>query len=102
VFKIVKVHRINPVIYLLKGYHGKSITEAFYEYKLDRATHPDIYLVKKVLRRRINKVYEKWLGFDGSHNSHGYTRTMQFDLYKKFFIVKRIKNTYTQCIQHIT
>jgi len=51
------------------NYRGKSIAGTFYEYELHRATHPDIYLVEKVLRRRGNKIYVKWLGFDGSHNS---------------------------------
>jgi len=52
VFKIVKVQRTNPVTYLLEDYRGKSIAGAFHEYELHRATHPDIYLVKKILRRR--------------------------------------------------
>jgi len=69
VFKFVKVQRTNPVTYLLEDYRGKSIAGAFYEYELHRATHPDVYLVEKVLHRRGNEVYVKWLGFDGSHNS---------------------------------
>jgi len=66
VFKIVEVQRTNPVTYLLEDYRGKSIAGAFYEYELHRA---NLYLVEKVLRRRGNKVYVKWLEFDGSHNS---------------------------------
>jgi len=58
VFKIIKVQRINPVIYLFEDYRGKSIAGA-YEYELHRATHPDIYLVEKVLRKRGNEVYVK-------------------------------------------
>jgi len=69
VFKIVKVQRTNPVTYLLDDYRGKSIAGAFYEYELHSAPHPNIYLVEKVLRKRENEVYVKWLGFDGSHNS---------------------------------
>jgi len=69
VFKIIKVQRTNLVTYLLEDYRGKSIAGAFYEYKFHRATHSDIYLVEKVLRRRENEIYVKWLGFDGSHNS---------------------------------
>ena len=68
VFTIVKVHT-NPVTYLLEDYRGKSVAGAFYEHELHRATHPDVYLVEKVLRRKGDKVYVKWLGFDGSHNS---------------------------------
>ncbi|XP_024868142.1 uncharacterized protein LOC112452256, partial [Temnothorax curvispinosus] len=69
VFKIVKVQHTNPVTYLLEDYRGKSVAEAFYEYELHCATYPDVYLVEKVLRRRGDEVYVKWLGFDGSHNS---------------------------------
>jgi len=68
-FKIVKVQRTNPVTYLLEDYHGKSIVGAFYEHELYCAIHPDIHLMEKVLRRKGNEVYVKWLGFDGSHNS---------------------------------
>ena len=69
VFTIVKVQRTNPVTYLLEDYCGKSVAGAFYEYELHRAIHPDVYLVEKVLRRKGDKVYVKWLGFDESHNS---------------------------------
>ena len=64
-FKTAKVQHTNPVIYLLDDYRGKSISEAFYEHEL-RTTYPD---VKKVLRRRGDEVYAKWLGFDALHNS---------------------------------
>jgi transposase InsO family protein len=69
VFKIVKVQHTNPATYLLEDYRGKSIAGAFYEHELHHAAYPDTYLVEKVLRRRGDEVYVKWLGFDGSHNS---------------------------------
>ncbi|XP_072766494.1 uncharacterized protein [Anoplolepis gracilipes] len=62
VFKIVKVQRTNPVTYLLEDYCKKSIAGAFYEHELHRANYPDVYLVEKVLRRRGDEVYMKWLG----------------------------------------
>ncbi|XP_050455073.1 uncharacterized protein LOC126853402 [Cataglyphis hispanica] len=69
VFKIIKVQHINSVTYLLEDYHKKSVAGAFYEHELHRANYPNMYLVKKVLRKKGDKVYVKWLGFDGSHNS---------------------------------
>jgi len=75
VFKIVKVQRTSPVTYLLEDYRGKSIAETFYEYELHRATHPDIYLLEKVLRRRGNEVCVKWDLMD--RTIHGYTKTMR-------------------------
>ena len=69
VFRIIKVQKTNPVTYLLEDYRGNPVAGGFYEYELHRATHPDVYLVEKVLRKRGNEVYVKWLGFDKSHNS---------------------------------
>jgi len=69
VFKITKVQKTNPVTYLLEDSCGKSVAGGFYEYELHRVTNPDVYLVEKVLRKRKNEVYVKWLGFDNSHNS---------------------------------
>ena len=34
-----------------------------------QAKYPDVFLIEKILRKKGNKVYVKWLGFDGSHNS---------------------------------
>jgi len=68
-FKIVKVQHTNPVSYLLEGCRKKSIAGAFYEHDLHRANYPDVYLVEKVVRRRGDEVYVKWLGFDNLHNS---------------------------------
>ncbi|XP_050452188.1 uncharacterized protein LOC126851897 [Cataglyphis hispanica] len=69
VFKIIKVQHPNPVTYLFEDYRKKSVARAFYEHELHRVNYPDVYLVKKVLCKRGDEVYVKWLGFDGSHNS---------------------------------
>jgi transposase InsO family protein len=69
VFRIIKVQKTNPVTYLLEDYRGKPVAGGFYEYELHRVANPDVYLVEKVLRKRGNEVYVKWLGFDSSHNS---------------------------------
>ncbi|XP_011157258.1 uncharacterized protein LOC105194184 [Solenopsis invicta] len=69
VFKIVKVQRVYLVTYFLKDYCGKNVFGAFYEFELHRATHPDVYLIEKILLKEGNKVYVKWLGFNGSDNS---------------------------------
>ncbi|XP_018400885.1 PREDICTED: uncharacterized protein LOC108778252, partial [Cyphomyrmex costatus] len=69
VFKIVKVQQTNPVTYLLEDFRGELIAGGFYEYELHRVPNPDVYLVEKVLRKRGNEVYVKWLRLDKSHNS---------------------------------
>ncbi|XP_018338457.1 PREDICTED: uncharacterized protein LOC108746284 [Trachymyrmex septentrionalis] len=65
-FTIFKVPRTNSVTYLFEDYRGKSIAGAFYEHNV---TNLDVNLVEKVLRKKGDKVYVKWLGFDRSHNS---------------------------------
>ncbi|XP_011699666.1 PREDICTED: uncharacterized protein LOC105456977 [Wasmannia auropunctata] len=69
VFKIIKMQKTNLAKYLLEDSRGKPIAERFYEYKLHRVANPDVYLVEKVLRKRGNEIYVKWLGLDDSHNS---------------------------------
>ncbi|XP_018403204.1 PREDICTED: uncharacterized protein LOC108780109 [Cyphomyrmex costatus] len=69
VFNIIKVQQTNPVTYLLEDSRGELIAGGFYEYELHRVANPDVYLVEKVLRKRGNDVYVKWLGLDKSHNS---------------------------------
>ncbi|XP_066596505.1 uncharacterized protein [Prorops nasuta] len=69
IFQVTKVQRTNPATYLLKDFHGKDIYGGFYEYELLKTANPNVYLVEKVLRKKGNKVYVKWLGMDKTHNS---------------------------------
>lgn len=69
IFKIVRIQITHPVSYLLEDLRGTSISGAFYKEELQKAKYHDVYLVEKVLKRRGNKVYVRWLGFDDSHNS---------------------------------
>ncbi|XP_071653079.1 uncharacterized protein [Temnothorax longispinosus] len=66
---VVGVQKTNPVTFLLEDSRGKPVAGGFYEYELHRVANPDVYLVEKVLRKRGDEVYVKWLGFDNSYNS---------------------------------
>ena len=33
------------------------------------ASNSNVYLIEKVLKKRGDKLFVKWLGFDNSHNS---------------------------------
>ncbi|KAJ8914136.1 hypothetical protein NQ315_016214 [Exocentrus adspersus] len=48
---------------------GKEITGGFNELELQKVKHPDAHLVEKVLRKKGNKVFVKWLGYNDKHNS---------------------------------
>lgn len=69
VFQIKKVKLTNPRVYLLKDEQNEDIQGGFYEDELQKVKYPDVYLVEKVLKRKADKVYVKWLGMDKSHNS---------------------------------
>lgn len=69
IFQVKEIKLTNPKTYLLKDEKNEDILGAFYEKELQKVKHPNVYLVEKVLRKKDNKVYVKWLGMDKSHNS---------------------------------
>lgn len=69
IFTIQHVSKTKPVTYHLLDYKDNPIAGGFYEQELQKVMYPDVYLVEKVLRKRGNQVYVKWLGFDNTHNS---------------------------------
>lgn len=69
IFTVIKVRLTNPRTYLLKDYTGDDIKGSFYDFELQRTKHPHTYLVEKVLKRRGNSMFVKWLGFSKKHNS---------------------------------
>lgn len=69
IFQIRKIHRSNPRTYLLKDQEGDQIQGGFYEHELQKVKYPDIYLVEKIMRKKGNKLYVKWLGLNSKQNS---------------------------------
>lgn len=69
IFQIRKVQITNPVTYLLNDYQKNPIKGGFYEAELQKVVYPDTYLIEKVLQKKGNQLYVKWLGFDTTHNS---------------------------------
>lgn len=63
-FTITKVQNTDPVTYLLKDSQNSPIKGGFYRYELQKAKDPELCLVEKVLRKRGNQSYVKWLGMD--------------------------------------
>jgi hypothetical protein len=69
IFKIACVQRTQPLTYLLNDYQNKKIEGAFYEQELQKVKNPNVYLIEKIIRKRGDKLFVKWLGFDSTHNS---------------------------------
>lgn len=69
VFKIKRVRSTtNPITYVLEDYNGEEIEGTVYAEEMLPVKYPDIYLVEKILRRKGDKVYVKWLGFGNEFN----------------------------------
>ena len=69
IFRIKKVKMTNPRTYIIEDERNEEIQGGFYEQELQKAKHSDVYLVEKILRRKGNKVYVKWLGLDKKFNT---------------------------------
>lgn len=69
VFKIRTVQPTNPITYLLVDLEGHDIKGTVYAEELQLVKYPDLYLVEKIIRRKGDKLYVKWLGFSERHNS---------------------------------
>lgn len=69
IFKIIKVQNTTPQTYLLQDSRGRPILGAFYSQELQKTKYPDVYLVERVLKKKNNKCYVKWLGLPCSENS---------------------------------
>ena len=70
------VHSVFPSIpptYILRDQSGEIISGRFYEEEMLKTrlntAERDIYLVEKVIKRKGNKLFVKWLGFPPKFNS---------------------------------
>lgn len=68
-FTVSRVHKTVPPVYTIRDMRHNVIKGTFYGQELKRTQYPDTYLVEKVLKKRGNRVYVKWLGLDKSYNS---------------------------------
>lgn len=68
VFTIRKALSTNPPTYLLMDWRDNEIEGAVYTEELQLAKIPDEYLIEKILKRKNNQVFVKWLGFDNEFN----------------------------------
>lgn len=75
-FTIIKVQQTKPVTYLLEDLNKVAIKGAFYTEELQKTHLNDVYLVEKVLRRKKDKSFVKWWGFDSQFNSWIETKSL--------------------------
>ena len=68
VFVIKKVKNTVPWIYVLNDLNGDEIIGAFCEKELQK-TNQQEFRIEKVVKRKVDKLYVKWKGYNSSFNS---------------------------------
>ena len=68
VFVIKEIKNTVPWIYVIHDLNDEEIIGAFYEKDLQKI-HQNEFRIKKVIKRKGDKLYVEWRGYDNSFNS---------------------------------
>ena len=68
VFVVSKIKNTVPWTYVVSDLNGEEITGSFYEKELQK-TSQEKFRIEKVFKRKGDKFYVKWKGYDDSFNS---------------------------------
>ena len=68
VFVIEKVKNSVPWTYVINDLNGAEIIGTFYQEELQKANQEE-FRIEKVIKRKGDKIYVKWKGYDSSFNS---------------------------------
>ena len=68
VFVISKIKNTVPWTYVINDLNGKEIIGSFYEKELQKTNQKE-FRIEKVLKKKDDKLYVKWKGYDNSFDS---------------------------------
>ena len=68
VFVVSKIKNTVPWTYIINDLNGKEIIATFYEKELQKTNQKE-FRIEKVIKRKDNKLYVNWKGYDNSFNS---------------------------------
>ena len=68
IFAVSKIKNIVPWAYVVSDLNCEEITGSFYEKELQN-TRQNEFRIEKVLKRKGDKLYVKWKGYDNRFNS---------------------------------
>ena len=68
VFVLNEVQNAVPWTYLINDLNGEEIKGIFYEKELQKTDQKE-FRIEKVIKKKGNKLYVKWNGYDNSFNS---------------------------------
>lgn len=69
VFTVDKIKLTNPTTYILRDSKGEILKGGFYAEELSKTKFDDVFLVEKVLKKKGNRLYVRWIGYDKSQDS---------------------------------
>ena len=67
IFVISKIKNTVPWTYVINDLNGEEITGSFYEKELQKTNQKE-FRIEKVLKRKDDKLYVKWKGYDNRFN----------------------------------
>ena len=68
IFVIKKIKNTVPWTYVINDLNGEEIIGTFYEKELQKINQQE-FRIEKVIKKKGNKLYVKWKGYDSSFNS---------------------------------
>ena len=68
IFVVSKIKNTVPWTYAINGLNGGEIIGTFYEKELQKNNQQE-FRIEKVIKRKGDKLYVKWKGYDISFNS---------------------------------
>ena len=68
VFVVSKIKNTVPWTYVINDLNGEEIIGTFYEKELQK-TNQQEFRIEKVIKKKGNKLYVEWKGYDSSFNS---------------------------------
>ena len=63
-----KLKNTVPCTYVINDLNGEEIIGLFYEKELQK-TNQEEFRIEKIIKRKGNKIYVKWKGYNNSFNS---------------------------------
>ena len=67
-FVVSKFKNTVPQTYVINDFNGELIAGTFYEKELQKTSH-EKFRIEKVIKRKGDKLYVKWKGYDNPFNS---------------------------------
>ena len=68
IFVVNKIQNIVHGTYLFNDLNGEEIKDSFYKKELQKTNQKE-FRIEKVIKKKANKLYVKWKGYDHSFNS---------------------------------